>query len=1026
MQPVGVLMQTSESMPGSTGSKAEKRGLFGDLTLQRAHATGHAVWLYLPSQGVKLRCNELIHKRSSALYSPTRPISAVTPHGRSISRRSTPSRRRDLTKARSLRSRTSGPSTRPSPTRSRPEHSRRSRERPWSLEIQPDRDQPVERIAIWQDKLFVQNEVGPRGERVRKIIHLTGNRPCFIDKLQKTSLDSASLITVWLKPQPQAAPAPQDEASPKRPLAPVGTSNRKSSVPVVLAGSGQTPPWVPVTHDETSAGESQTKQASPGGGSLQMERLLALQDVHMLAPAKIITAHQRLDAEFVEVPMAPATPATSMAATRPVKVDNTTNVTAPNLNAVPEKARVLGQSSEQATASDQPEKEPLAEPLMVGSAEQIWARLDMEPNPNRGSGSGAKPKTASTRRGSTESKATIRKMWMFGNVALHKDPAKGKSKGQRGLGEAFYLDNRGENKAITYLYQHDPREKASPLPSPLPPAWVEDEEKIIKAAGIIKMNQETDQVWVEGPGTLVQLAEKAPTIASAPTAGLDAGAVATATQAPRSNSRHSMPGTQAASLVTQNHATAGRPASQGKAFAPAIKRAASRPVDEKAPSTIRFSERMEFVGQTTDPEGNPSGRADFYGIVTTEMEDALLHCEEKMIAFTDRAVPLAELGEMSKAPSKPRSGNEDIEATNAATNANDDDEAEEKPKPQLALIKCYGNAVAITRKVDPDAHVLLKQERIEADEVLNYDRRTGAFDAPGKGTVYLYDRSNNSTNGTGKNLDSGPNNDPDPKPTLRTVTNTSGGAAKRSNTAVGTAAIQTRSTILPPAQTEATEAKTSEFPPLVLTQIRFEKGMRGVYLAGAGVAAYKARWSEFFGDVQLARAKVKNADIGESRFNFDKLPRNAMFLTGETMRGISEPPPVGSPSSAPARDSFKAWEKAYFQSSDKSLQADWITYDSEKDLVYAYAEGQRGIIYAQQHAAGQPSSLGSAKAWEYNPKTGATHFVDNASIQMIDKNTGVRPGAATPTDPDAKPKKPAKRPFKLPSNNLERRGFTGQ
>ena len=29
--------------------------------LERAHATGHAVWLYLPADGVKLRCNELIH-----------------------------------------------------------------------------------------------------------------------------------------------------------------------------------------------------------------------------------------------------------------------------------------------------------------------------------------------------------------------------------------------------------------------------------------------------------------------------------------------------------------------------------------------------------------------------------------------------------------------------------------------------------------------------------------------------------------------------------------------------------------------------------------------------------------------------------------------------------------------------------------------------------------------------------------------------------------------------------------------------
>ena len=103
-----------------------------------------------------------------------------------------------------------------------------------------------------------------------------------------------------------------------------------------------------------------------------------------------------------------------------------------------------------------------------------------------------------------------------------------------------------------------------------------------------------------------------------------------------------------------------------------------------------------------------------------------------------------------------------------------------------------------------------------------------------------------------------------------------------------------------------------------------------------------------------------------------------------------------------------------------------ITYDSEKDLVYAIAEGDRDVIYAQQHAAGQPSTLGAAKAVRFNPKTGAANFIDNSSIQLIDKNTGVRPIAATATDPEAKKKKPAKKGFRVPANNVERRGFTGQ
>ena len=36
--------------------------MFGDLTLDRVHATGHAVWLYQPIRGAKILCNEMIHE----------------------------------------------------------------------------------------------------------------------------------------------------------------------------------------------------------------------------------------------------------------------------------------------------------------------------------------------------------------------------------------------------------------------------------------------------------------------------------------------------------------------------------------------------------------------------------------------------------------------------------------------------------------------------------------------------------------------------------------------------------------------------------------------------------------------------------------------------------------------------------------------------------------------------------------------------------------------------------------------------
>ena len=78
------------------------------------------------------------------------------------------------------------------------------------------------------------------------------------------------------------------------------------------------------------------------------------------------------------------------------------------------------------------------------------------------------------------------------------------------------------------------------------------------------------------------------------------------------------------------------------------------PLSQKVPMTIGFSEKMEFTGRSVDPERRPAARADFHGIVTAQMEDAMLHCTEKMIAFTDREVPLTQLGKMTKAIQRTR------------------------------------------------------------------------------------------------------------------------------------------------------------------------------------------------------------------------------------------------------------------------------------------------------------------------------------------------------------------------------------
>ena len=212
--------------------------------------------------------------------------------------------------------------------------------------------------------------------------------------------------------------------------------------------------------------------------------------------------------------------------------------------------------------------------------------------------------------------------------------------------------------------------------------------------------------------------------------------------------------------------------------------------------------------------------------------------------------------------------------------------------------------------------------------------------------------------------------------------------------------------------------------PLTLTQVHFNKGMRGRF--GSGGENDNDRSPLVRVLRRCPGRREPRCRTGGQKLDFDRLPSDGLFLTGQTLRVIQEPPPVGSPKTAPSHYYMKAWEKAYASSNENSIQSDVITYDSQKDLVYAYGEDGHGVNFAQQHAAGQPFSSSSSKAMQLNPKTGEVHVIDSDTIQLIDKNTGIRPSAAKPIDPYAKKPKKAKKPFKLPTMNIERRGFTGQ
>src|SRR5262249_39707937 len=148
---------------------------------------------------------------------------------------------------------------------------------PGRLESRPDLKEPVERIAVWQDQLIVRNAVSEEGRLQRKRIDLMGSRPSFVDAVQATSLDAGEQIVVWLKPKPPPKEVPPPASPPGGRADPFATADSN-----IRAGGGS------------------TATAGLGGGGLEIERLLAYQDVHLVSPNRKMTGRKVLDAEFVQ------------------------------------------------------------------------------------------------------------------------------------------------------------------------------------------------------------------------------------------------------------------------------------------------------------------------------------------------------------------------------------------------------------------------------------------------------------------------------------------------------------------------------------------------------------------------------------------------------------------------------------------------------------------------------------------------------------------------------------------------------
>ena len=517
---------SSPALPDSSEEESPSGGSGSGLTLRRAEATGHAVWLQSKAQGLTARCNELIHKKFTPEQADETYFRGDVSSRLQVEKLDIVPDGPDKGKIQSVTTIRTTDAAIFDDGQDKNNATVVARG-PGILEIRPARDRPVERKATWDDQLILQTEEGASGKVIQKKITLTRN-PRLIDLTQGT-LDARSTIIVWLKPKPT-------------PATPGGATRSSSG----------------------SASES-----------YQIDMLKALDRVHLAAPGRTMDARDFLEVKFESRP--------PVASSNPSANPNLAPVAA----AEPAPPAVQPPVEGNPLAETKPElaEKPSSEPDVVVKANRVWAKLLLHPK----EGVAPEPRDLA---GIGDSKTEIQMVFLRGAVDYHQDPAPGKQRGTDVTGDALDVIGQGDGKSKFTVYHRDPyASKLAPAQlALLPPARVVTEE-FITTGQKIGLDQKIDQAWVDGPGTLTQMAKRG--------------------------------------LLTDKGLD--DPAGKVDAKAP--------PDAPTAPMTISWQQAMRFYGRPPSAQDPAVARAEFYADVRAEMEDSLLVCQE-MKSYMDRTVTL--------------------------------------------------------------------------------------------------------------------------------------------------------------------------------------------------------------------------------------------------------------------------------------------------------------------------------------------------------------------------------------------------
>ena len=300
-----------------------------------------------------------------------------------------------------------------------------------SQDGQPDPGRAPDRTATWQDQLMVKNELGPDKKIAKRELVLKGS-PRVVDRLKHRRSTRSTRSS--------------SGSSPSRPRD---------------AGTSATAKATPRNSDGGDPGAQ--------GGSFQIERLLALRDVHLVAPSqepdRSRTARRRLRGEPRSA-IATRTTAQGPLSTPPRTASPSAAAAAAERPRRPTSRSAAKEKTTEPEHGRPGQPRGGQDPDRPGRETKAASKPTAPPRPRRRPPTPVDPATPTrtTRSATCGSSA---------QSALHQDPSPGKTKGQDASGETLILHNEGPGKAIFNLYHHDPdggreRPRTATAPGPRP------------------------------------------------------------------------------------------------------------------------------------------------------------------------------------------------------------------------------------------------------------------------------------------------------------------------------------------------------------------------------------------------------------------------------------------------------------------------------------------------------------------------------------------------------------------------------